>query len=86
MSRIGSCSADIPVRETREPRIVNAGIGILTSITHSFAVLVATLQEIFDESAYHRFLEKSRLESSVKAYAMFQRENEQSKSRRPRCC
>jgi hypothetical protein len=50
------------------------------------ALLVATLREIFDESAYQRFLEKSCLESSINAYAAFQREHEQSKSRRPRCC
>jgi hypothetical protein len=46
----------------------------------------AILQEIFDESAYQRFLDRSRLQSSPNAYAIFQQENEQAKSRRPRCC
>ena len=46
----------------------------------------AVLREIFDESAYERFLDRSNLESSSNAYAIFLRENEQAKSRRPRCC
>jgi hypothetical protein len=46
----------------------------------------AILREIFEESAYQRFLERSQLESSPNAYAVFQQENEQAKSRRPRCC
>jgi hypothetical protein len=46
----------------------------------------AILREIFEESAYQRFLDRSRLESSPNAYAIFQQENEQAKSRRPRCC
>jgi len=50
------------------------------------AVFRDTLREIFDESAYRRFLERSQLESSPNAYAIFQKENEQLKSRRPRCC
>jgi hypothetical protein len=59
---------------------------IFAAIIRSSAVLVAVLQEIFDESAYQRFLERSRVQSSVKAYAMFQQETEHAKSRRPRCC
>jgi hypothetical protein len=47
---------------------------------------MAALREIFDESAYQRFLHRSHLPSSVHAYAIFQQENEQAKSRRPRCC
>ena len=51
-----------------------------------FGLIVAVLREIFDESAYERFLDRSRLESSPNAYAIFRKENEQAKSRRPRCC
>jgi hypothetical protein len=47
---------------------------------------LATLREIFDESAYHRFLERRGLPSSIDAYAVFRKENEAAKSRRPRCC
>jgi hypothetical protein len=61
--------------------------GSLISVVFRVAKLVrATLREIFDESAYERFLGRSRMESSIKAYALFQKENDQAKSRRPRCC
>jgi hypothetical protein len=60
--------------------------GLLSALTHMASVSRAILREIFDESAYQRFLERSQLESSPNAYAVFQQENEQAKSRRPRCC
>jgi len=56
------------------------------SLRELFGLIVAVLREIFDESAYQRFLDRSRLESSPNAYAIFRQENEQAKSRRPRCC
>ena len=56
------------------------------SLRELCGLVVAVLREIFDESAYQRFLDRSRLESSSHAYAIFQQENEQAKSRRPRCC
>jgi hypothetical protein len=59
---------------------------ILAAIQETFATIAAALREIFDESAYQRFLERSALESSPNAYAIFRQENEQSKLRRPRCC
>jgi len=49
-------------------------------------VFVATLREIFDESAYARFLSERQLASSRAAYASFRREYEVTKARRPRCC
>jgi hypothetical protein len=49
-------------------------------------VLRAALREIFDESAYDRFLVRNRLDSSSEAYAAFRHEHELAKSRRPRCC
>jgi len=56
------------------------------SLRKLFGLIVAILREIFDESAYQRFLDRSCLESSPNAYAIFLQENEQAKSRRPRCC
>jgi hypothetical protein len=56
------------------------------SLRKLFGLIVAVLREIFDESAYERFLDRSRLESSPNAYAIFRQENERAKSRRPRCC
>jgi hypothetical protein len=60
--------------------------GLLAAFVSIVSVGRAILREIFDESAYQRFLDRSQMESSANAYAAFQRENEQAKSRRPRCC
>ena len=49
-------------------------------------VVLATLREIFDESAYRRFLERRQMVSSRKAYSEFMREHELLRARRPRCC
>ena len=49
-------------------------------------VLLAMLHEIFDESAYRRFLVRKQMASSCTAYAEFTRENELIRARRPRCC
>ena len=59
---------------------------LLSILSRVATVSQAILQEIFDESAYQRFLIRKELQSSSQAYAMFSRENEQAKSRRPRCC
>jgi hypothetical protein len=50
------------------------------------ATILATLREIFDESAYGRFLACHKLSSCPSAYAAFLREQENSKSRRAKCC
>jgi len=82
-----TCGAGAPARVTSEAKPDRGKADtILAAITRSFAVLIAVLQEIFDESAYKRFLERSQLESSPKAYAVFRNENDQAKSQRPRCC
>jgi hypothetical protein len=44
------------------------------------------LREIFDESAYERFLARRGLASSPAAYAEFLQENDARRARRPRCC
>jgi len=46
----------------------------------------AVLREIFDESAYSRFLVSKNLISSRAAYAEFLNETEHVRARRPRCC
>jgi hypothetical protein len=51
-----------------------------------FATLRAVLREVFDESAYQRFLLRSDLLPSVESYAAFWNEQEKLKARRPRCC
>jgi hypothetical protein len=49
-------------------------------------LLLATLREIFDESAYTRFLAREGVTSCRSAYAAFLREQEMIKARRPKCC
>jgi len=60
--------------------------GFRRRIVAALSLLRAALLEIFDESAYARFLTRMRLASSPDAYAAFLREQEAAKSRRPRCC
>ena len=49
-------------------------------------LMLSTLREIFDESAYSRFLTRRDLSSCPRAYAAFLREQEGIKARRPKCC
>jgi hypothetical protein len=49
-------------------------------------VLLAALREIFDESAYARFLVQHRLTPNRTSYAAFQREYAAAKAQRPKCC
>ena len=49
-------------------------------------LLKAMLREIFDESAYDRFLARTGNERSVASYRAFTRERESSLARTPRCC
>jgi len=56
--------------------------GLLESVN----LLRAILREIFDESAYARFLDRQRLASSPAAYSEFLREGAAARARRPRCC
>jgi hypothetical protein len=49
-------------------------------------ILLATLQEIFDEASYRRFLERTGVTSTPKAYESFWREREEAQARRTRCC
>jgi hypothetical protein len=49
-------------------------------------ILLATLREVFDEAAYERFLRRTQMASSAKAYGAFQQEFEEVKARRPKCC
>jgi hypothetical protein len=59
---------------------------ISSRLAAGFEILLAALREIFDESAYERFLKQEELASSAGAYAEFCRSRDQMKIRRPRCC
>lgn len=58
----------------------------MRTVKQILTTFLAMLREIFDESAYTRYLEKNQLRSSPEAYAGFLREYELVKARRPRCC
>jgi hypothetical protein len=58
----------------------------LANIRNAGRLIFAALQEIFDESAYDRFLIRRQLATSPNAYAAFREEQEMAKARRPRCC
>ena len=53
---------------------------------HIVQIIFAIVREIFDESAYVRFLSRSKMRSSRQAYADFQKEREAMKARQPKCC
>jgi hypothetical protein len=46
----------------------------------------AALREIFDESAYDRFLLRTRESRSVASYRAFMRERDAAMLKKPRCC
>jgi hypothetical protein len=58
----------------------------VTWLGNAVTLFVACLHEIFDESAYVRFLRQHRMPSSRRAYTEFCREQSATKARRPRCC
>ena len=58
----------------------------MSRILHAARILLATLREIFDESAYARFLSRTQMASSPQAYAAFWRDRESNQKPRPRCC
>jgi len=60
--------------------------GRLAWLPQIAVAMASLLKEIFDESAYGRFLERNRISSSATAYARFREENDRLKSQRPRCC
>jgi hypothetical protein len=81
------CGASAATGEDRAAETGHLMRGVMQrAIVRPLTVLAAVLREVFDESAYQRFLERGRMESSASAYALFRRENELARSRRPRCC
>jgi len=58
----------------------------MRTLRNAANLLWATLREIFEESAYARFLLREHVSASRESYAAFLREQELSKARRPRCC
>jgi hypothetical protein len=63
--------------------LVSEIVGTLQRAGHT---LLSALREIFDESAYARFLTRQQRASSPEAYAIFWKEQEIARARRPKCC
>lgn len=59
---------------------------IRRSLQNGSNVLRAVFREIFDESAYERFLRRANARPSVASYRAFQRERENAIAQKPRCC
>jgi hypothetical protein len=49
-------------------------------------LVMATLREIFDESAYNRFLLRTNGTRSVASYRDYMRERDAAMAKKPRCC
>jgi hypothetical protein len=58
----------------------------MNAIRHVCQLLLATLREIFDESAYERFLSATHASRSKASYRSFVLERESWMARRSRCC
>ncbi len=89
-THVGTAVHPCPV-ERRSTIFVSVGLRAtirrgITQLKSLPPILAATLREIFDESAYARFLKQRQLVSSRAAYAAFRQEHEVAKARRPRCC
>ena len=79
----GTAALGCPVERNSISSTIRLSVENLKSCARIF---FAALREIFDESAYARFLNQKQLVSSRAAYAAFRREHEGAKARRPRCC
>ncbi len=58
----------------------------MTKLRHIMNTLAAVLREVFDESAYARFLARTQAVRSRESYAAFLREIECRKHSTPKCC
>ncbi len=58
----------------------------MSRLSKAVRLILAVLQEIFDESSYARFLTRARVASSPQAYAAFLSERESACARRIKCC
>ena len=58
----------------------------MTTVREILKIVSAALREIFDESAYARYLQRTNMSSSPAAYAAFVQERDSMQARRHRCC
>jgi hypothetical protein len=60
--------------------------GLRRHFNSAWNTICATLREIFDESAYDRFLLRTRSSRSVASYREFTRERDAAMLKKSRCC
>lgn len=82
--REGHLSA--PPRLRGEIRFPDHPIARDHPITRFMQLITAALREIFDESAYERFLLRTSAPRSVASYRDFMRDRETAMAKKPRCC
>jgi len=77
------CLSDHPI--TCDPPIPRSpsALALIAKAAHT---LRAALREIFDESAYDRFLLRTNAGRSIASYRDFTRERDASMLKKPRCC
>jgi hypothetical protein len=56
------------------------------ALVAAFQTIRAMLSEIFDESAYNRFLLRTHASRSIASYRAFTRERDAAMLKKPRCC
>jgi hypothetical protein len=59
---------------------------LLPRLTTALQILFAAIREIFDESAYDRFLLRTSAARSIASYRAFTHERDASMQKKPRCC
>ncbi|HEY6306956.1 MAG TPA: hypothetical protein VI488_10925 [Candidatus Angelobacter sp.] len=72
----------VPITRSPDHRITRSS----NRLHHVLHTILATLREIFDESAYERFLVRTHASRSAESYREFLRERETGIARQPRCC
>jgi len=80
-----SVGLQFPRRDSR-PRLSGRRRSLGSFFRSTLDIVWSTLREIFDESAYARFLDRQKLDNSPAAYTAFLREVQKYRERRPRCC
>lgn len=93
-ARVEFCETSASRRTPVLPASVNTASGsssqtlepILRRLKSVWSIIHAVADEIFDGSAYQRFLTRTQSPHSAESYRAFMRERESAAARKPRCC
>ena len=84
LRHIGNASSDHSWQVSNKGK--SASRSVYAFLRSTVEILKATIREIFDESAYDRFLARTHCERSVSSYRAFMRERENAMARKQKCC